>query len=384
MSRSTWLFILGVLLALLMIAAVLALLLIPLGDDDQEAQIPPTQPPPPAGVLWEALFTTPQRTGTPPESSPGRLDLRLVELIDGARSSVDMAIYDLELENVAQALVRARERGVRVRVVTDTDNLNEKGAALVSRAGITIVEDKRTAIMHHKFAVIDGATVLTGSWNFAERDTYRHDNNAVIFAMPDLAKNFTAEFEKMYSRRAFGPTKPKGVPNPVIEAGSTRIATHFASQDDTVSALVQRLNAATRSIAFMAFSFTLDEVGLAMEARARAGTGVWGVIEATGSSQAASELARLQRLSPSGPRPPFPGCEVGAPVLQDGNPFLLHHKVIVIDERTVVFGSYNFTNNAARDNDETLLIVDDPALAARFLVEFCRVYNVAVERAKSR
>ena len=62
----------------------------------------------------------------------------------------------------------------------------------------------------------------------------------------------------------------------------------------------------------------------------------------------------------------------------------MHHKVIVIDGQTVIFGSFNFTRNAAEDNDENVLIIDDPSVAALFLDEFCRVYNVAVERAERR
>jgi phosphatidylserine/phosphatidylglycerophosphate/cardiolipin synthase-like enzyme len=50
-------------------------------------------------------------------------------------------------------------------------------------------------------------------------------------------------------------------------------------------------------------------------------------------------------------------------VLEDDNCYILHHKVIVIDERTVITGSYNFTSSAERDNDENLVIVDDEALA---------------------
>ncbi|MER3421163.1 MAG: hypothetical protein C4290_11860 [Chloroflexota bacterium] len=48
----------------------------------------------------------------------------------------------------------------------------------------------------------------------------------------------------------------------------------------------------------------------------------------------------------------------------------------------MIVGSFNFTRNAAEDNDENLLIVDSPAVAAQFLAEFCRVYNLAVQRAR--
>jgi phosphatidylserine/phosphatidylglycerophosphate/cardiolipin synthase-like enzyme len=64
-------------------------------------------------------------------------------------------------------------------------------------------------------------------------------------------------------------------------------------------------------------------------------------------------------------------------VLEDGNCYILHHKVIVIDERIVITGSYNFTASAERDNDENLVIVYDPLLARDYLKEFERVYAQA-------
>ena len=64
-------------------------------------------------------------------------------------------------------------------------------------------------------------------------------------------------------------------------------------------------------------------------------------------------------------------------MLEDGNCYILHHKVIIIDERMVITGSYNFTSSAERDNDENLVIVDDPQLARAYLDEFARVYAQA-------
>jgi phosphatidylserine/phosphatidylglycerophosphate/cardiolipin synthase-like enzyme len=146
--------------------------------------------------------------------------------------------------------------------------------------------------------------------------------------------------------------------------------------------IVQRLKAARSSIAFMVFSFTLDGVAAALEDRAANGVGVWGVFETTGSETRFSEYGRLKSLKPTTAGPPFLGCVSGPAIVQDNNPFLMHHKVFVIDERTVLFGSFNYTANAADDNDEALLIVDDPAMAQRFLEEFCRVYNAGVEKSR--
>jgi phosphatidylserine/phosphatidylglycerophosphate/cardiolipin synthase-like enzyme len=68
---------------------------------------------------------------------------------------------------------------------------------------------------------------------------------------------------------------------------------------------------------------------------------------------------------------------VGIDVHQDGNPYVMHHKVIILDERQVLFGSFNFSDNADRGNDENLLLIDNTDLARAFKAEFDRVLHVA-------
>lgn len=381
--RELWL--LGGVALVVVLLAVLALAIIVIGVRRSQVETKvPLPPPATSGAWYDLWFTTPQRSGVPPSGSSGRLDEKLVGLLDGSRRSIDMAIYDLGLENVAEALVRAKKRGVDVRVVTDTDNMDRPIIRQLKAAGIPVVDDQRQAIMHHKFAVIDGATLVTGAWNFAERDTFRHNNHAIVVTNPELARNFSNEFEKMFSQRKFGPTKPKDVPNPTVTIDGARIETRFASEGDVTPAIIGRINAARSSVAFMTFTFTDDQIGAALEQQARRGVGVWGVIETTGSETKFSQWGQLKGLTSDAKGPPFPGCGEGPPVVQDGNPFLLHHKVMVIDERTVILGSFNFTKQAAESNDEASLIIDDPRLARQFLEEFCRVYNQGVERAKTK
>jgi len=113
----------------------------------------------------------------------------------------------------------------------------------------------------------------------------------------------------------------------------------------------------------MAFSFTHDGIGDAMLERARVGVEVAGVFESRDSGTQFSEYARLKRE--------------GLDVLLDGNPWLMHHKVIMIDDRITVFGSFNYFQNADRQNDENLLIVDDVSLASAFEAEYQRVRRTA-------
>lgn len=318
---------------------------------------------------WTIAFTAP-RYPEDPAGQQGGLDARLVDLIDRAQHTLDVADYDFDLLNVAEAMARAQERGVRVRMVTDSDTLNNRGnrevqAALraLRRARVPIVDDKRPAIMHHKFAVVDGEWVATGSWNFTSGDTYRLNNYLFIAHSQDLAANYTAEFEKMFVRRTFGPAKPAGVPHPVLTIDGSRVENYFAPQDEVARHVVAAVQEATQSIRFLAFSFTHDGIGQAMLARARAGVAVSGVFETTGSNTTFSEYRRMK--------------EAGLEVYQDGSPWAMHHKVIVIDGRRSVFGSFNFSSNADEENDENLLIVDDPALAEAFTVEYNAIVAVA-------
>ena len=250
--------------------------------------------------LFEVGFTQPRYPDRPADRTGG-LDEHLVTFIDTAQRSVDIAIYDFDLPNVAQALARANARGARVRMVTDTDTLENNNAAIKSafktltQAGIPIVDDKRRAIMHHKFVVVDGQVVLTGSWNFTTGDTYRLNNNAVIVHSPPVAQNYSAEFEKMFVDRKFGPSKPEGVPNPRVTVGSTTIETLFSPQDDPDEQLLRYVRAARSKIDFLAFSFTDDKLGQAVMERAKAGVKVRGVFETTGSETKYAEYGPMKR-----------------------------------------------------------------------------------------
>jgi phosphatidylserine/phosphatidylglycerophosphate/cardiolipin synthase-like enzyme len=188
------------------------------------------------------------------------------------------------------------------------------------------------------------------------------NNNMLRIASRQLAADYTNEFAQMFDGR-FGTSKRSATPYPQVQIGSSRVEVYFSPEDGVAKYVLQRLAAARHSIRFMAFSYTAPAIVDAMIARARAGVSLSGVVEAqnaTGSHAAYGTLSAA-----------------GLDVLLDGNCYILHHKVIIIDERTVITGSYNFTSSAERDNDENLVIVDDPNLARAYLDEFARVYAQA-------
>ena len=337
----------------------------PLSDEGASA---PSQTPivvqPVTSEWYQLYFTSPQY----PDKEATRVHIiedGLIKVINGAQSRVDIAIFELDLEDVGNAILAARDRGVDVRLVTDTDNLEvDETLIRLKKEGIAIVDDKRNALMHNKFMVVDQKAVWTGSWNFTPNGTFRNNNHSIYIQSPELAQNYTAEFEEMFVDKAFGPTSPVNTTHPKIILGDTLIETCFAPEDKCTAKIEEVVRQAQKSITFMAFSFTDDRIGKIVRDRAKAGVAVRGLFETRGSETEFSEFGRMKRAK--------------LDVLQDGNPYTLHHKVFVVDGSTVILGSFNFSENASGSNDENLLVIHNAAIAQQFLAEFDRNYAVAL------
>ena len=313
---------------------------------------------------WYQLYFTTTQYPDKPETRSQTIMTALIDVINSAQSSLDIAIYELDLEEVGDALLEARQRGVDVRIVTDTDTF-EKDETLIrlDKEKFPIVPDERSAIMHNKFVVVDGNAVWTGSWNFTTNGTYRNNNHGIFIQSPKLASNYGLEFEEMFIDNAFGPKSPADTPNPQVTVGGTLIETCFAPEDKCGQKITEVVNTAEKSIHFMVFSFTHDDIGKAIGDRAKDGVLVRGIFETRGSETEYSEYTQLRKKK--------------LDVIQDGNPYVLHHKVIVIDEDIVILGSFNFSNNADKSNDENILIVYNSDIADQFLAEFDRLYSLA-------
>jgi phosphatidylserine/phosphatidylglycerophosphate/cardiolipin synthase-like enzyme len=312
----------------------------------------------------EVFFTTPWLVypDEPAQRTPPPHEVALLADIAAASSSIEAALFEYNLESLADALIGAHARGVAVRLALDRENLEDPEeahwAGRVQEAGIPIAWQDTTAFQHSKFLIIDERLVWTGSWNASQNGTYRNNNNLLRLRVPAIVENYRVEFAQMMEG-SFGNQKEARTPNPVVLLDDMRIENYFSPREEVSARIVERLMAAQDSILFMAFSFTSDEIAQAMVERHAAGVEVQGVFENRNASGLGAEFERLD--------------EAGADVWRDGNCYTMHHKVIIIDEATVITGSYNFTARAEDTNDENLLIIDSPDLAAEYLSEFARV-----------
>lgn len=310
--------------------------------------------------FWQAFFTAP--TGSRDFATyVGGIDTQLVAALNNVRSTLDIAAFEFNNVVLTEAVLAAHQRGVRIRMVTDNEHgLNDRDTTIGQfvAAGIPVVDDGRSALMHNKFMILDSTVVWTGSWNYTINDTYRNNNNALSIRSQQAVQNYQAEFNEMFEQRRFGPRSPANTPNPRFSQDGVSIQVYFSPEDKVLVPLIATLSQAQRSIRFMNFSFTDFDAAKAIIDRAAAGVAVQGIWETTGSETDASELRTMF-------------CE-GLDVRQDGNPFILHHKVFIIDDSTIVSGSFNISSNATESNDENLIIITDPDLAAQYIVEFDR------------
>jgi phosphatidylserine/phosphatidylglycerophosphate/cardiolipin synthase-like enzyme len=333
--------------------------------------VPPTATPvilpsdPLANIWWEVYFTDPLTVNDPANYTNSIEDL-LIWHINNSRTSIHIAAFEFNLTPVAEALIAAHNRGVDVRWITDDENGLDvdldpgRGQfAMLQGAGIPVVADNRSALMHDKFWVFDGQTVWTGSTNITANGIFEQNNNVIVIHVPEVAAMYERQWQDMWAGN-FGPDAPSTIAGQGLLIEGRPFLVMFSPEDHVVDQLISLVNNAQNSIRFLAFSFTDYPLANAMIQRAQAGVDVAGVYETVGSQTEYSELGTFL-------------CS-GVPVRQDGNPGFMHEKVIIIDGHLVITGSLNYSSSADEENNENVVIVDNPDIAALYLQEFARVW----------
>jgi len=326
-----------------------------------------TEVPLPAGygahASWiDIYFTDPESPLASQET--GGPDGPLAASIDAARLTVDVAVYSMSLRSIRDALIRAHERGVLVRVVMESDNLEGSAPQALVDAGIPVLGDRREGLMHDKFVVIDRSEVWLGSMNYTYSGAYEDNNQLFRIRSVEMAENYTKEFDEMFVDDKFGEDVVPETPNPEVSIDSIRMEVFFSPDDGVANRILEILNEAQESIYFMAFSFTTDEFGEAIRAQAENGLTVAGVME---EEQVKSNIGTEYD----------PFKQAGLDVFIDGNDGQMHHKTMIVDGKIVITGSYNFSLSAETRNDENLIILYNEQIADFFMQEFQRMYQQA-------
>ena len=262
-------------------------------------------------------------------------------------TTIDCAFYDLD-DPPLISLLKAKQ----AHLVMDEDN-----AISSDKEHLHIRKGKW--LMHNKFCILDGKTVLTGSLNPTTNGFTRNNNNLLIINSRKITLLYEKEFQELWS----SPSAQKSSPYSTISYDSSSLSIYFCPEDHCQDHLLKELETAKESIGIMVFSFTDKDIAEELIKKHQEGVRVQGVMEK-------QQLHMPYSIGPL--------LEKSGIILQpDANPALLHHKVFIIDNKTVITGSYNPTKNGDENNDENMLIIRDRKVASRFLEEFDFIRGVA-------
>lgn len=171
-------------------------------------------------------------------SPHGGCDQALVLLARSAQMYLDAACYTFSLDPVADELIAAKRRGVKVRVILDRSQAHQTWcpASRLAAAGISVMVNTHSGLMHDKFLVVDGRSVATGSYNWTKAGTDDNDENLVLLTNEiPVASTFAVHFDRMWHDTArFAPFSPRSSTQaPTAPTVSPPQATTGAG-DDTV------------------------------------------------------------------------------------------------------------------------------------------------------
>jgi phosphatidylserine/phosphatidylglycerophosphate/cardiolipin synthase-like enzyme len=127
----------------------------------------------------------------------GNCTALLVQALNTAKRSVRVQAYSFTSASIAKALLDASKRGVRVQVILDQSQRTEKysSADFLANQGVPTMIDATHAIAHNKVMIIDGETVLTGSFNFTKAAQEKNAENLLIIRDPALAAQYAHNWE---------------------------------------------------------------------------------------------------------------------------------------------------------------------------------------------
>ncbi len=135
--------------------------------------------------------------------SPGEEPLRCIQRqIRMSRRAIDVCVFTITDDRIVELLEEAPRRGVRVRIVSDDDKSRDLGSDLerLGRSGAAVRLDRTSDHMHHKFAVFDGARLLTGSYNWTRSAARGNSENVLVTEEPALVEAYAGAFQRVWGR----------------------------------------------------------------------------------------------------------------------------------------------------------------------------------------
>ena len=283
--------------------------------------------------------------------------------INKANETIDMAIYGYSrTPEIEEALKRAKMRGVKIRLVYDSDS---NGGNIYPDTSVisALVPDNMTdkasfdskRIMHNKFYIFDDKILITGSANLSHTDMSGFNSNSMaVINSKEAAKIYKSEFEQMFSGKFHN--EKSVIPKNKIVLGDSELEIYFSPKDKALTnAVISLIKNAQNYIYIPIFVLTDKRVASELISAKRRGVEVKIIGDALNASVKHSKHKELR--------------EGGIMFKTENYAGKMHSKSMIIDDTYTVIGSMNFSNSGENKNDENLIVIKNPKIA-KFYKEF--------------
>ncbi|KAH7474136.1 hypothetical protein PRIC1_014450 [Phytophthora ramorum] len=128
--------------------------------------------------------------------------MTLLGYLNGSKKTMDICVFTITCDEIAEAVLEAHRRGVKVRVISDDGQAKGKGSDIEKfiDAGIPVRDDNARTYMHHKFCVIDKKILLNGSFNWSRQAVVGNAENLVIHKDGPIIGRFDEHFEHLWEK----------------------------------------------------------------------------------------------------------------------------------------------------------------------------------------
>ena len=307
----------------------------------------------------------------------------LVEAINNSKQTIDFAFYGLSKQDeILNALINAQKRGVKIRGIVDKNienkndysgteySINKLGKGIIKTdykaeiEKLNKINNKKIEfsydffkghIMHNKFCIIDNEIVWTGTVNISSTGTGGfNENNACIVRSKDFAKVFKKEFEQMYVNELFHENKYPIYSKKGINIDDINVQIYFSPNRFVINnVILPEIEKAQNYIYLSMFLITNNKIVQSLIDAHERGVEIKLIIDAHHALQPYSKHEQLRNA--------------GIKVKVENWAGKMHAKTVIIDDKTIITGSANWTYSAFKYNDENLLIFKNVPNEVKFL-----------------
>lgn len=325
----------------------------------------------PAQIEKDYLFTRPDLSSSHPERK--KAHSMVIQEIEKATDRIDLFVYGLNEPELIQALVAAKRRGVALHLTGSRDQTYTEA----KNAGLNINLRTRSGLQHVKFILVDHTKMISGTGNFTTTGFF-HNNNLFFKANLSTDKATRISHSLFHEEEAEILMDLHSDFSALLSPGHGKLIQ---------SEIIQQILQAQTEIQIMMFSVTDPLILSALAIAIRKGVIVELILDDSGESGTLTSGSRIEKLNSS--LGLFPST-----VYLDGNRSgfkaedgfyhggKMHQKTMIVDRKTVLTGSYNWSMSARNSNMEIFYKIESPAIAMHFSREFERAKQASLPVAR--